>query len=183
MSEDEELGSVWITSAPDEAGHYHVAIETDADTSFPMDVTNAYAWAREVLSAVAAAEYDAAVVKQMRIKLDVPQEAIGLIVSEIRADRAAEVPLSMVPGLGMTPGVSAFTGKGFLALSVRGKRVGQWELEDARQHALALLLAIEVAVLDGAYLRALENIGLERNQALNVIDDLINFRDPPLQRP
>lgn len=175
MSDDEPIGAVWIRSYADEGGHYHVVIEADDDTSFPMDATAAYGWAREVLSAVAAAEYDAAVIKQLH-STALGAAAIAQVVQEIRADRAGEVPLSMVPGLSMTPGVSQRTGEGFLVLSVRGTAVGQWEMDAAREHALALLTCIEVAVLDGAYLRALEKFGLEPQTALHVVSQLGEFR-------
>jgi hypothetical protein len=176
MSRPDAIRDVWIRSEPDEKGYYHVHVEVGKDRTYPMDGPTAYAWAREVLSAVAAAEYDAAVLKQM-LDLGTDDEGAALMVTELRVDRAAEVPLSMIPGLAMRPGVSQRTRQGFLTLVLDGEPVGQWEMNDARQHALALLMAIEVAVLDGAYLRALEKTGLERKLALHAISELGKHRE------
>lgn len=170
------MDAVWIKNEPDEQGTYHVYLELGPDDVIPLDVTTAYQWAREVLSAVAQAEYDAAVIKQIEA-LGMPPKAVAEVVGTLREDRADHVPVSAIPGLQLVPGVSQRSRMGFLRLDRRGEPIGQWELDDARQHALAVIEAFEVSILDSAYLRALEhNIGIERGRALNVVGDLINHR-------
>lgn len=167
--------ALWIKSEADEHGTYHVYLELGEDDVIPLGVDDAYGWAREVLSAVAAAEYDAAVLHQA--------DALGLedaaveVVTQLRADRAEHVPVSAIPGLALVPGVSAATRMGFLRLERHGEPIGQWELEDARQHALAVIEAFEVSILDSSYLRMLERaIGVERDRALQVVADLYRHR-------
>lgn len=174
----EDDGSVWIRSHPDEQGIYRLVLEMGPDDSIPLTRALADAWAREVLSAVAAAEYDAALVRQMRA-MGLDDGAVVVMVQEMRADRAGETPSSLIPGLSLTAGVSARTGDGFLTLARHGKPVGQWSMDDAREHAVTMLTAIEVAGLDGAYLRAAEKFGLDRNRALQAVDDLGRFRGEP----
>lgn len=176
MSTKDDLKDIWIRSYPNEKGHYGVVIEVGQDRTFPMDAVAAYAWAREVLSAVAAAEYDAAVIRQMH-HLGLDDHGAASVVSQIRADRAEEVPLSMIPGLSMKSGVSARTRQGFLLISLDGEAFGQWDMDQAREHALALLTAVEVAVLDAAYLRALLRTGLNLDLALRAIAGLSKYRD------
>lgn len=167
--------SVWIKSEPDDTGTYHLYLELGPDDVVPLGVTEAYGWAREVLSAVAAAEYDAAVMRQIR-SLGLPQQGAAEMVQLMRADRAEHVPVSMIPGLALVPGVSAFTGLAFVRLDRHGRPVGQWEMDDARQHALGVIEALEVTALDSAYLRALGHIGIDRGRALQVVTDLVNHR-------
>lgn len=172
----DSLNAVWIKSEPDEHGRYHLYLELGPDDVTPLDVTAAYGWAREVLSAAAAAEYDAAVLAQLA--------AIGLddghavtIVTALREDRAPYVPVGAVPGLALIPGVSHRNRLGFLRLERHGQPVGQWELGDAREHALAVIEALEVTVMDSAYLRALTGIvGVDRTRALAVVTDLASHR-------
>lgn len=54
----------------------------------------------------------------------------------------------------------------------------QWEVEDARNHALALLQVAEAAVHDAAMLRwlTLGELGLPKNAAHHAIHDLRRFR-------
>lgn len=170
------MDAVWIKSEPDEAGAYHLYLELGEDDVVPLGMEEAYGWAREVLSAVAAAEYDAAVLRQIQ-SLDLPVEAAVEMVRTIRDDRAEHIPISMIPGLALIPGVSAFTGNGFLRLERHGKAVGQWEMDDARQHALSVIEALEVTVLDSAYLRALEHtVDLDRGRAMAVVGGLAEHR-------
>lgn len=171
-----ENESVWIKSEPDEAGTYHLYLELGPDDVVPLGVEEAYGWAREVLSATAAAEYDAAVLRQLK-HVGIDKEAVVEMVRLMRDDRAEHIPVSMIPGLALVPGVSAFTGNGFLRLDRHHKRVGQWELDDARQHALGVIEALEVTTLDSAYLRALEHhAGIDRGRALQIVTDLANHR-------
>jgi hypothetical protein len=60
------MDAIWIKSEPDAQGRYHLYLELGEDDVVPLGVDDAYGWAREVLSAVAAAEYDAAVMRQLK---------------------------------------------------------------------------------------------------------------------
>lgn len=172
----DDSSAIWIKNEADEHGTYHVYLELGEDDVIPLGVDDAYGWAREVLSAVAAAEYDAAVLHQT-LALGLENEAIAEVVTQLRADRAEHVPVSAIPGLALVPGVSAATRVGFLRLERHGKPMGQWELEDARQHVLAVIEAFEVSILDSSYLRMLERvIGIERDRALQVVADLHQHR-------
>jgi hypothetical protein len=170
------VDAVWIKSEPDERGAYHLHLELGEDDVVPLDAEAVYGWAREVMAAVAAAEYDAAVMRQLQ-SLGVEQRAAAELVQMMRQDRAEHVPVSLIPGLALVPGVSAFTGNGFLRLERHGKAVGQWEMNDARQHALGIIEALEVTALDSAYLRVLQgNVSLDRDRALVVVGALAQHR-------
>lgn len=176
MADDHD--AIWIKSEPDDQGVYHLYLELNADDVVPLGPDEAYGWAREVLSAVAAAEYDAAVIRQLTDGLGLPLDSAVLMVRSMRDDRAEHIPVSMIPGLALIPGVSASSGNAFLRLDRHGKPVGQWEMDDARQHALGVIEALEITTYDGAYLRALARIGIDRTTALQVIGDLAQYRSP-----
>jgi hypothetical protein len=173
-----EPTSVWIVSAPDDAGVYHLALEVGDDRSVPLKPDEAVAWGRNVLWALNAAEYDAAVLKQMT-ETTGDQSAAAHLVKAVREDRASSVRVGGHLGIDLVPGVSAFTGKPFLHLMQDGKLIGQWTPDDARQHALAVLQAVENLGADTAYLRALEqHVSLDRPTALAVISGLAEYRTP-----
>lgn len=167
---------VWIKSEPDNDGRYHLYLELGPDDVVPLDQEAAYRWAREVLSAAAQAEYDAAVMRQLKWTGAEPQDAANAVVF-LRERRGNTVPISAVPDLALVPGVSAFSGKGFLRLERRGKSVGQWDIADAKTHALAVIEAYEVTILDSAYLTfATKEIGADWNTGLAMVTDLYRFR-------
>ncbi|MET1008107.1 MAG: hypothetical protein ABWX96_21330 [Propionibacteriaceae bacterium] len=177
-NEDASQQGVWIRSAPDENGRYHVVIETDEDTVFPMTSESAYIWARQIMAAACAAEHDAAIVRQVA-DMGISQEGMVHLMTEVRADRAEQVPLPMIPDLLLIPGVSHRTGDGFLTLRIKGRDVGEWSVSAARIHALALLTAVEYAVLDGAYLRALTKFGADEPDAMAAVANLGPYRHGP----
>jgi hypothetical protein len=124
-----------------------------------------------VLEAVGRADYDAAVYAQLS-KLGITDSAVVQVVTDLRADRppldtAATAPLELVPG------VSHRNRRGFLTLKVHGEEVGQWELADARHHALACLEVQTAVDLDAGYRAALVGIiGLDDAHARNVVAGL-----------
>ncbi len=166
--------SVWIRTVPDMGGTYRVVLEIDDDTSHPLDAGAAMTYARAVLSAVARAEHDAAIVRQMRkISDGNGLQMASELVGSIRADRP---PIAWPTPLQLDPGVSMATGDAFLRILVKGEPVGQWTPGDARDHALGVLEAVEAADLDGAYLRALRGVGIDDGRGRSVVDDLVNYR-------
>lgn len=177
MIDEPDEDAVWIKSEPDDDGTYHVYLELGPDDVIPIDSAAAYGWAREVLSAVAQAEYDAAVLAQA-VALGLGDDAAAELVIDLRADRAEHVPVSLIPGLALIPGVSQATRKGFLRLERHGKAYGQWEPDDARRHALGIIEAFEVSILDSAYLRLLQHrIGAPPDTARAAVGALAKYRD------
>jgi hypothetical protein len=163
---------VWARTVPDLDGTYHAALEIDDDTAFPLTDTTAHAHAVAVLSAVARAEYDAAVLHQLG---GPPEDQIraGQMVSVLRDLRA---PIAWPSPLTLEPGVSAFNGRPFLTVNIHGRPVGQWTPSDARGNALHVLEAVEAASLDTDYGRVLRDVGVPAEQARTVVADLATHR-------
>jgi len=168
---DESEGKVWARTVPDlESEAYYPVLEIDADTSFPLHGEVAAQHATAVLTAVAHAEYDAAVLRQFS---DDKQMAVRIVV-KLRDRRPG---IDWPSPLQLAPGVSAFTGKPFLHVRIYDRTVGQWEVSAARDHALYVLESGIVADLDGSYLHELKTLGVDVSRARAVVDDLVNHRD------
>lgn len=176
MSENAE-NAVWIKTEPafDGSG-YVVTLEASDDVAVTLDPDAATRYAWGVLDAAHRAAYDAAVFKQLTRKLKLDLETVAQLVVDLRKDRPELDPAATAP-LVLQPGVTK-TFKPFVTVSLRsGAKLGQWELEDARQHALRALEAVKVADLDSAYHRTLVGlVGIEVARADNVVDDLGNYR-------
>lgn len=170
-----EPTSVWVKTEPTlDGSKYVVTLEASNDVSFAFDPDSAMRYASYVHAMAAYAEYDAAALAQMTLKLALDEGDAVQFVSSMRADRPTpehEWPLSL------TPGVSMQTKKGFLTIHVAGEAVGQWDPEDARGHASHVIEAVTVADLDSAYVRLLRgSVGVSDSTARQVVDDLQNYR-------
>lgn len=180
MSEEpftEEVTSfaVSIDSRVDEKGHYTVQLSWpggEVDMTYKLAIS----WARHVLSACAAAEYDATVLKQLSQLDGITEVMASHVVMEMREDRQAFVPDPILRGLALVPGVSHRSKEGFLAIVKDGEPIGQWDLEDGRKHALTMLEAMEVAPLDGAYYRTLLKTEVDPPLARMIVSDLAAYR-------
>ena len=173
--QEKEETAVWIKTEPTLDGQgWMVTVEVNEDTALTLDRESASGYAYAVLGAVAHAEYDAGVLRQMSERID---ERSGMqLVIDLRKDRAPLDQTALGP-MRLVPGVTA-QHKPFLTLEINGDPVGQWTIPDARTHALNVLEAIIVADLDGDYLRCLRGVvGLEEPVARNIVDDLQNWRD------
>jgi len=174
--EPESEGAVWIKTEPSVDGlTYTVTVEISEDRAIVLTPESAPRYAMTILEAVARAEYDAAVFKQMT-GVAPDQQLAFQVVSDLRQDRP-EIDTSATKPLEIVPGVN---GKGlpFLSVFIDGKQVGQWGIADAREHALFALEAVTGADLDAGYYRALTGlVGLDEARARNVIGDLIRHRD------
>lgn len=171
-----EPSAIWIKTQPrlDGAG-YVVTLEVDDDTALTLTPAVALNYAEALLTVVQRAEFDAAVVKQLTGLVKGPETAAAQIVLDLRRDRPPVSNLS--DPLSFDGGVSAATGEPFIMIMVKGKQVGQWTLADARGHALHAIEAAGAADLDAAYVRVLTTlVGLDRNLAEQVVDDLGNHR-------
>lgn len=173
------MTALWVSTDPTPDGVYRVNLMWGPDQALVLDQETAMAHAREVLNAAAEAEYDAAVAKQLRAR-GVDHKAVVQMVLDLRAERP-EVP-PPTP-MSLTPGVSAFTGQPFIGLHMHGKQIGQWSPDDARDHAVYVLMSLRVAELDSAYLRGLRAIGLDDSTARAVVGDLATHRDDFEERP
>lgn len=149
------MTDIWIRTSPSIDGStYVVTIEFDEDRAIVLDRDLATRYATTMLAAVQRADFDAAVFAQMIQRVDL--QSTAQLIQELRKDRpplddAATKPLRVDPGVNPK-------GKPFLALFLDDEQVGQWDLKDARDHATAVMEAIEAADLDAAYYRALVGI-------------------------
>jgi hypothetical protein len=159
--------------APD--GSYCVAIGVGDDESWIIDRQMALRHAATTIEAVARADYDASVMRQLT-SLGIEPANAGFVVADLRADRPPLDYESTAP-LSFEPGVSHRNGRGFVTILLHGDRIGQWELDDARHHALACLEVVAAVELDAAYRRALVGIiGLDDGRARAVVGDLAEHR-------
>ena len=84
--------------------------------------------------------------------------------------------------LGMESGVSVFTGKPFVKLTVdfpdgSSKAVGQLNPNEVREHALKLLATAEAAVHDAAMAQWLQHkLGAKPDEAAAAVGDIREFR-------
>lgn len=173
---DEPLHGVYVTSAADENGIYRAEMLLGPDRAIPFTASDGMSWTRSVLQAVAYARYDSAVYRQL-IDVGLPPEAAAQVVQDMRSDRAETITIApdLDTGFTLIPGVNE-RGQGFLYVQRDGRLVGQWSLEDARMHALAVLETLETLTLDTQYLRILTtSVGLDRLRSGLVVRELSNF--------
>lgn len=102
-----------------------------------------------VVEATVRAEHDAAIFKQLHHTVGMAAELAGEVLVRVRARRTPLDAQALQP-LGLEPGVT-LAGKPFLVLSVGGRKVGQWESADARNHALACLELAAAVDADNLY--------------------------------
>lgn len=169
------MNRIEIEIQPDESGTYRCNLNIDQDVSVPLDGPAATRHLHQIAAAVAAAEYDFALRDQTKA-LGMDDITAATFLSQIRAERAERTDEPVVPGLVFNPMVSALDGQPRLALQYHGNDVGRWEMSDAKEHMMAVLLALQVAQLDTSFLRALNRFGIEEGRARHVIHDLYNFR-------
>jgi hypothetical protein len=177
-AQDEEF-SLWVETTLDEQTRRYVPTLRLGSEQIQLTVQLAIGWARDVLDAAHAAAYDAAVFHQLHKVIDMPLELVGVVITDLRADRPGRRTLDVLPQVDLVPGVSSRTGEPFLHLRWHGEVVGQWTVADARQHALHLLETVQVADLDSAYLRMLmDHVDLDLSRASQVVHDLSKHRPP-----
>lgn len=167
--------AVWIKTEPSVDGStYVVTIEFDDDHATVLTPRTARDYASAVLEYAQRAEYDGAVVTQLR-SLGVEDQAIMAVVTDLRSDRPPVEGRGILAPMKIEPGVNPH-GKGFLKLDLNGNE-GQWEVPEARTHALTVLEAVHAADLDSGYYRALTGlVGLDQGRARQVIADLADHR-------
>ena len=176
-AEKEPVGAVWVTSQPDDQGIYHINLEVGSSPreEIPLDADSGIAWAQHVIAVVSAAEYEAAVLRQLSTVAG--REAALHVLAHLRSNRPASIPDDVVPALRLVPGVDQDDGLGFVLLEHRGATIGQWYLDDARRHATGVLESLAIVDLDTAYARyAVEEIGLSQRVAYTMVSELYALR-------
>lgn len=124
-----------------------------------MAVEDVTYYCQGVVQAAVYAEYDAGIVKQLRDRVGVPQEGVGEVLELVRAKRPA-LNVHATHPLGLEPGVN-LAGKPFIGLHVNGRKVGQWDPDDCRSHALGCLDLAAAVQLDNVYRQVLaEDVGV-----------------------
>lgn len=178
VTQDEpDENSMWIATEPTLDGtSFMVTIRIGQDRSFALTVDEAHAHARKIMDAVAIAEYDAAVVAQLKSIGKFEDDDIMAMLNDFRADRppydnTGTEPFEYLPGLGRTDMRPA------LLMKVEGKAWGSLDPERAKRHALGLIEATTAADLDAAYLRMLRGVvGVPEGTARGMVADLANHR-------
>lgn len=174
---NEPAQNIWVIPGVDLDGNYRLTIEYTKDSAVTLDQPGTIAYATELYTAAAYANYDAAVLAQATGKLDMAIEAAAVIITSLRDDRP---PLNQ-DALGLLKidtGVSRATHKPFLHCSLIDNPLEwQWDPQDADQHASHVLQVYPVANLDSAYRRYLvSTVGLDSDHARAVVGDLANWR-------
>jgi hypothetical protein len=175
---DEGAGVVWIKTEPTLDGSgYVVTLDASDDVSVTLTPDQAFKHAQGILAAAHRAAYDAAVMRQLTRGWEFPFQHAGVFVMAMRDDRPPLDPTDTAP-LFLEPGVTPTDFRPFLLVHINGEKVGQWDVEQAQQHALWVLSMAGVADLDSGYYRMLRTqADVEEHQARSAVDDLANYRE------
>ncbi|WP_067171155.1 hypothetical protein [Microtetraspora niveoalba] len=158
------MTAIWVQSDLLPDGTYVVAIHYDDDQSRVLNHEAALRYAAAVHAAATRAEHDAAVVAQL-VKIGLPKAIVAQALHDLRNDRPPHTATITAP-LQLEPCVSAHRGVGYLEVYVAGRLVGQWDPDDARDHAANVLAVLAAVDLDAAYRRYLiGTVGLDRARA------------------
>jgi hypothetical protein len=177
LPEDEDCGVVWIKTEPTLDGSgYMVTLEASDDVAVTLTPDQAFRHAQGILAAAHRAAHDAAVLRQMTRGWEFPLQHAGHLIQSMRDDRPPLDPADTAP-LFLEPGVAPADLRPFLIVHINGEPVGQWDVEQAKQHAMAVLSMAGVADLDSGYYRLLSTQGIEEHQARGAVDDLANYRE------
>jgi hypothetical protein len=172
----DEPTMIWVKSDVTPEGTYIVSVEVDDDLSIPLPRDAAIRYAMALITAGENARYDAAVLKQITRKMDIPlREAIEVVVS-MREDRPPLDPADTAP-LTFAPGVTSKLDP-YIGIHLPGRQIGQFTPTSASEHALYVLQVIAGADLDAAYHRWLTSTGADDNRIRGAVADLINWRTP-----
>jgi hypothetical protein len=177
----ENDGMIWFRTEPTPDGKgYMITVDFDDDHSVALNRSEALAYASDVITAVARAEYDAAVMNQMAPKFDDLATPFQLV-KDMRADRPEFTGLG---DLGLEPSAAmdslpdgGVRFRPFIAIYFKSEKIGQWDSQTAREHAIGLLEVAAVCDLDAAYVRELVGmVGLSHDAAVGVVNDLMRHR-------
>jgi hypothetical protein len=172
--DDDEQGQIIVTSEVQPDGSYAVTIAFTPDNAVTLTDDQALHYAMTILELSHRSEYDAAIIKQLG-KMNVNEAGAAEFISDyVRPHRAV---LKTGTHLELIPGVSQRTKKGFLVIMLNGKEAGQWDVDDARSHAIGVIDTICIARLDAVYHYALaEHLKLDDAKARHFVWDIGNNR-------
>jgi len=150
-------------------GTYAAVIQFGSDLVYPVPGgTELGVYVTAVLSAAAAAKYDAAVLAQLTATTSAKGAAEAMVLLRERRNQAEWQAGPMT----LTPGVSAYNRKPFLRCAAGG-RTWQWDPVDALSH-VSDVLQVAVGVADDTRYHQLltQHIGLDDPTARAVVNDL-----------
>lgn len=173
----DEPTSIWVRSDVLPDGAYVCTVDFTPDLAVTLTPERALRYVAAVTSAVTAAEYDAAVARQITAKLGLSIGAAASVVAALRADRPPVDQAALDP-LVVDPAVHAVTGKPFLKCWAGDLR-WQWTPAEAMHHAMAVLTVSSGVDLDAAYRRyLLASVGLDQSHAMAMVEDVAQWRHP-----
>jgi hypothetical protein len=177
--QQDEVTEVWVKTEWDVA-RYVVVLETSDGYKRTLTPDRALAYAAGLYTAVARAEHMAAIMRQMTETLGLTREdardtVLGLHDDLPPLNHKATAPMMFHPAVGLQDGKTVpvvMTG-----LEKNDEPSGYWTIEQAKEHALGVLDAVEAANLDNAYYRSLVgSVGIDENRAHHAVADLVNHR-------
>jgi hypothetical protein len=168
---------IWVSSEVAGDGEYVVTITFTPDLAVSLPTDRALAYAQAIIGSAHRADYDAAILAQLMDNGGLPvKTAAEYIADSVRPYRE---PIDTGTPLSLLPGISSGTMKPFLGIELKGKRIGDWTVEDALDHGYAVLDTIAVARLDHDYYKSLvERLGVDENRARAIVNSIADFRPP-----
>jgi hypothetical protein len=170
-----DIDAIWVISDRTADDVYIPTIQLGEDLAIPLPGAKATAYATTVLTAVAYAEYDAAVFAQMRLGVGVPEDLVATVLQGLREDRPPLDDATTAP-LRFDPLISSRDKTAAVHVSLNGERFCQWTAADARGHAVHVLDVATGVPLDAAYLTHLRGLNIAAERARSLVDDLRNWR-------
>jgi hypothetical protein len=170
----DEGNSVWVLSDVAANGEYVLTVHFNDDIAFPLNGSaDRLDYAGALLTACGAAEHDAAVFKQLKAMMDIPEPEAMHYVIDLRKRRAGT---SWKAGpFTLTPGVNR-RGKPFVACEINGT-TWQWSTGQAREHARQVLEVGSIVDHDANYRDFLiEAFELDRELAMQAVHLLQQHR-------
>ncbi|HEY9014224.1 MAG TPA: hypothetical protein VIM84_04065 [Gemmatimonadales bacterium] len=141
-----------------------MATVTASGISRLMDGDDLRAHALEVMRCAGRAEYEAGVWRQLSAPDLADKQNAAYVLMDLR-QRSGQPDAQVLRPLFLEPQVN-LAGKGSLRISVNGFRVGSWDLDDARTHALTCLDMAEAMRCLTTYQKYLvEEVELEMHEA------------------
>lgn len=167
---------IWIRTQATADGTYRPTLELSDDHGVVLTAEMAVQHCDYVLNRVASAVMQAKIYKQMtemgQVDFEKGQAMSAQIISDFRQD---EVVPESPTAFGLRAGVAS-GGRPFLVVSIDGKDVGQWDVDDAIDHATHCLMTVHVANNDALYLRLLRSlVGLDESTGRRVVSALADI--------
>ena len=172
----EEPAAVWVESDRTPTGAYRATIHPtpDVSISIPLDYRRATAYALAVVTACEYADYDAAVIAQMRAAGLGLTDAAGYVAA-LREMRRPVADSDTTP-LTYVPIVSQHDWRPYVHVYLHDEPLTQWTPDEARGHAMHVLSAVVAAHLDQRYYWHLIRTGATPEQAAMTVHDLRRHR-------